>query len=101
MFDFPVFIEASVDGIPLVLFVLALTTWLADAIGAQGKQKMVISMLVGLVFGVGYQIGLTWPVTFAAWFAVIVYGLSLGLLASGTWDTARLLVEKLRSPAQG
>jgi len=97
LFDPKAFLEASVAGIPLVLFVLVLTMWLGDVFNAQGKQKMVISMVVGLVFGVAYQISLALPGSFAGWFAVVVYGLGLGLLASGSWDAGRVMLEKALS----
>jgi len=94
MFDLKAFADASVAGIPLVVFVLALTTWCADVVGAQGKQKMVIAMIIGLFFGGGYQLCQAWPTSFAGWFMVTVYGITLGLLGSGIWDTAGLLAEK-------
>jgi len=99
MFDLKAFADASVTGIPLVVFVLALTTWVADVVGAQGKQKMIIAMIVGLLAGGGYQLTQAMPASFAGWFAVAVYGISLGLLASGVWDTGRLLADKVLEKA--
>ena len=49
----------------------------------------VFSLVLGLAFGMAYKIaesGL--PVSFAGWFAVIVFGLALGLVASGFYDFA-------------
>lgn len=95
MFDLQQFTDASVAGIPLVIFVMAMVTWLSDVTGAAGKVKLLISMAVGLVIGIGYQISLAMPQSFAAWFAVAIYGLALGLLASGTYDTGKMLVEHI------
>ena len=55
--------------------------------GLRGHWLTIVSMLLGLAFGVSYQIanaGL--PAGFAGWFAVAVFGLMLGLVASGLYD---------------
>jgi len=82
MFDLKAFADASVTGIPLVVFVLALTTWVADVVGAQGKQKMIIAMIVGLLAGGGYQLTQAMPASFAGWFAVAVYGKGTGRITT-------------------
>ena len=95
MVDLKAFADASVSGIPLVVFVLALTTWVADVISAQGKRKMIVAMVIGLLFGGAYQVSQNMPTSFAGWFLVLVYGISLGLLASGVWDTGKTLFLKV------
>ncbi|MHC4464418.1 MAG: hypothetical protein ACYS30_23760 [Planctomycetota bacterium] len=47
-------------------------------------------MVVGLVLGVGYQISIVGsPASFADGFAMILYGLALGLVASGIYDIGK------------
>lgn len=82
------FSSALVNGIPLVLVVLGIVEW-SKRLGVTGKWLLVLSMLVGLVLGVLYQIGSAIPTDFAGWFGACVYGLGLGLVASGVYDAIR------------
>jgi len=72
-----------VGGIPLVAVVFGLVEFV-KSFGVRGHWLTITSMLLGLAFGVSYQIanaGL--PAGFAGWFGVAVFGLVLGLVASG------------------
>ena len=72
-----------VGGIPLVAVVFGLVEFV-KSFGVRGHWLTIVSMLLGLAFGVSYQIanaGL--PAGFASWFAMAVFGLVLGLVASG------------------
>ena len=72
-----------VNGLPLSAVVFGLVEFI-KSFGLRGHWLTIISMLLGLLFGVSYQIanaGL--PVSFASWFAVAVFGIMLGLVASG------------------
>lgn len=90
--QFQQFIDASVNGIPLVAVVLGLVTLAGNWV--QGKAKLVVSLLIGAILGVGYQVSVTGvPSDFAGWFGVIVYGLGLGLVASGLYDTGKKIVQ--------
>lgn len=82
------FSSALVNGIPLVLVVLGIVEW-SKRLGITGKWLLVLSMLVGLVLGVLYQISIAIPADFAGWFGACVYGLGLGLVASGVYDAVR------------
>ena len=84
------FFQVSVNGIPLLLVVLGLVTWVSQ-LGVQGKGKLLLSMLFGVLLGVSYQASQHMPATFAEWFAVLVYGLALGLFASGVYDTGKTM----------
>lgn len=88
---------ASVQGVPLIVVVLGLVEY-AKRWGFQGKQLLGASMGVGLVLGAAYQ-GYVLasapgpgPATAAAWyiavFGMVIYGLVLGLVASGVYDFA-------------
>jgi len=91
--DVRLFSSVAVAGIPLLFVVIGLVTWIGD-LGVTGRGKLIASMMIGLVLGAGYQISQSMPVDFAGWFAVIVYGLALGIVASKVYDTGRALIEQ-------
>ena len=75
-----------VNGLPLSAVVFGLVEFI-KSFGLRGHWLTIASMLLGLAFGVSYQIanaGL--PAGFAGWFAVAVFGIMLGLVASGLYD---------------
>ncbi len=91
-----VYWQAAVNGVPIVLIVLGLVE-LTKRLGATGKALIGISMAIGLVFGSGYMISqgaLSSDNPFGAWFGVIVYGLGMGLIASGIYDLAKNMLTK-------
>ena len=84
-----------VGGLPLSAVVFGLVEFI-KSFGLRGHWLTITSMLLGLAFGVSYQIanaGL--PVSFAGWFAVAVFGIMLGLVASGLYDFADKHTKKL------
>jgi hypothetical protein len=83
--NFGAFTSAAVAGVPLVLLVLGLVE-LSKRLGLAGRWLTVASMAIGIVFGAAYMVSQDVPVDFGGWFAVIVYGLMLGLIASGVYD---------------
>lgn len=88
MLDIEAFTKAAVAGVPLVLFVVGLVEWV-KRFGVSGAALNIAAMLIGLLFGAGYMIAQAVPVGFGGWFAVAVYGLALGLIASGIYDAAK------------
>lgn len=82
-----IFRDATTAGIPLIAFVIALVQWI-KGFGLAGNAVRAVSMVVGLILGIGYQLSLAMPVGFAGWFATVVFGLALGLGASGLYDSA-------------
>ena len=82
-----IFKDVAVAGVPLLAFVLGLVQWI-KGFGLQGAAVRALSMGVGLVLGVGYQFSTVPPVDFAGWFSAAVFGLALGLVASGVYDVA-------------
>ena len=82
------FENATVAGIPLLLFVLALVQSV-KSFGVSGNYAKAASMVIGLVLGIGYQLTLAAPVDFAGWFTTVVFGLALGLGASGLYDASK------------
>jgi len=85
--------DAIVAGLPLVLVVIGLVEWFKQ-LGVQGNVLRYVSMAIGLVIGIAYQISLGLPADFAGWFGAAVYGLALGLVASGIYDAASDIVHK-------
>ena len=77
-----------VSGISLAAIIFGLVEF-SKSLGLKGKALTVVSLLLGTAFGVAFKIaesGL--PTGFAGWFAVIIFGLFLGLVASGFYDFA-------------
>lgn len=85
--------DAIVAGLPLVLVVIGLVEWFKQ-LGIQGNTLRYVSMAIGLVIGIAYQISLSLPIDFAGWFAACIYGLGLGLVASGIYDAAADAIKK-------
>ena len=86
--------DAIVAGLPLVLVVIGVVEWFKQ-LGVQGNVLRYVSMAIGLVIGIAYQISLGLPADFAGWFAACIYGLGLGLVASGIYDAAADIVKKV------
>ncbi|MEJ5222845.1 MAG: hypothetical protein WHV44_00195 [Anaerolineales bacterium] len=80
--------DQVVNGIPLAVLVIALVEWV-KRFGIEGKALNAVSMAIGALVGVAYWYAQSPLVTFADWFGAIVYGLTLGLVASGVYDAAK------------
>jgi hypothetical protein len=77
-----------VGGVPLVLVIFGLVEF-SKSLGLSGKGLTVFSLVLGLAFGIGYKIAMAGlPTVFGDWFTVVVFGLALGLVASGFYDFA-------------
>jgi hypothetical protein len=86
------FTDAMVNGIPLLFVVLGLVEWI-KTFGLTGNVLRGVSMAVGLLLGFGYMTSQQgFPVEFAAIFGYVVYGLALGLVASGIYDGGKRAV---------
>jgi hypothetical protein len=85
MFDYA---NLLVGVVPLVVVIFGLVEF-SKSMGLSGKALTIFSLLLGCAFGSAYKIaesGL--PASFAGWFALLVFGLALGLVASGFYDFA-------------
>jgi hypothetical protein len=77
-----------VGGIPLIIVIFGLVEFI-KSFGLSGKIVTSLSMVLGLLFGIAYKIGVDGlPVDFMGWFIVVVFGLALGLVASGFYKFA-------------
>lgn len=83
--------NALVNGVPLVLVVIGLVEWIKQ-LGVTGQVLRVVSLTVGVALGIAYQYSMQPPADFAGWFGATVYGLGLGLVASGIYDAAKSAV---------
>lgn len=96
--DISSFTNAAVQGVPLIAFIIGLVQFI-KGFGVEGKALRATSMGVGLVLGAGYQIAVAGPpATFAGGFGVAVYGLALGLVASGVYDAGTAAVKAALAP---
>jgi ABC-type polysaccharide/polyol phosphate export permease len=106
--DFTSFLQAAVKGVPLLFVVFGLVEWakrLTKPDGSQlitGNGLLVLSLFLGLFFGSGFMVmserpplSLDWYVLFVYWFGVGVYGLAIGLVASGLYDLIKGLITQL------
>ena len=84
--------EQVVNGIPLVVLVIALVEWI-KRFGVSGQMLNALSMGVGAAIGIGYWYAQHPLVSFGDWFGAIVYGLALGLVASGVYDAAKSVMK--------
>jgi len=83
------FESALVGVVPLLAFVLALVEWVKKLGVVPPSWYPVVSMVMGALCGIGYKLSLGVITEFAGWFEAIVYGLALGLIASGVYDAAK------------
>jgi len=95
VFDISAYFDAAVQGIPLLFVVLGLVEWLKPYI-TEAKYLRLASMAIGLLLGGGYLLATVgFPSDFAGWFSVVVYGLGVGVVASGIYDVGEGWLKKL------
>ncbi len=84
------FSTVMINGIPLLLLIIGLVQFLKE-MGLSGQWLRASSAGIGLALGLLYQISLGVSAGFAGWFGAVIYGLGLGVTASGLIDAARNL----------
>ena len=85
--------EMSVFLLPIVM---ALVT-LYGKFGVTGKWQLVSSLATGLVLGGGVMYLELIPATAGGWVSVSLYGLLLGLTATGVYDVLKIAAAKAKS----
>ena len=80
--------DAIVDGIPLV-FVIGGLVQFAKKFNLSGEACTALSLGLGVVFGIAYQVQAGLPTNFAGWFGAVLYGLALGITTSGLYDVVK------------
>lgn len=96
------FIKIALDGWPIIFLIIGLVEWskqLKNKEGSQlitGNNLLILSMSLGVFFGVLYMIALgrppvggDWYVIYVYWFGVLIYSFVLGIIASGLFDVVR------------
>ena len=77
-----------VGGIPLIVVVFGIVEF-SKSLGLKDKGLTIFSLVLGLVFGLAFQIATNgMPSAFAGWFEAVIFGLAIGLVASGFYDFA-------------
>jgi hypothetical protein len=72
-----------VGSIPLMVVVFGLVEMI-KSLGLRGGALTILSMLLGSGFGMAYQFAQSgFPGDFAGWFGAVLFGLLIGLAASG------------------
>ena len=82
------FSDALVNGIPLV-FVIAGLVQFAKKFNLKGEACTALSLGLGVVLGVAYQLRAGPPADFAGWFGAVLYGLALGITTAGLYDVVK------------
>lgn len=94
--------QAAVDGFPLFMVVMAIVEMLKKT-GLKGSQLTVTSLVVGAVIGSFYMIisSPAAPGTDMVGYVitVVVYGGTVGLVASGLYDAAKSIFAKATEKA--
>lgn len=63
--------------------------------GVKGNGLLIASMVSGILWGAGYFVATNAvPVDFAGWFGLGLFGATIGLMASGLYDSAVGIVAK-------
>ncbi|MFN2196239.1 MAG: hypothetical protein ACK2UW_08970 [Anaerolineales bacterium] len=101
------YFSAAAAGIPIVFPVIGLVWWYGKALKLKGSKQYASSLATGTVIGGLYMVTTTrppagdWWQVLGYWFGVGMYGLGLGLLASGLYDTGKDLFTRVVSQALG
>ncbi len=86
-----------VGTIPLIAVVFGLVEF-AKELGLKGKWLTVFSMALGLAFGFAFQLAQSGvPAAFSGWFEIGIFGLAIGLVASGFYDFANARFPRVNS----
>lgn len=80
--------DAIVAGLPLIVVVTGLVQFLKQKIGMSGKPVEIMAISIGTLIGIGYWFYAAPPaqVTFGIVFEALIFGLAVGLAATGIYD---------------
>lgn len=92
MYNFEEFFKVGAESGTTVLFIVLGLVQVWGRLGAAGKVQLLSSLATGLLVGGSFQIAaLGTPALFSDWFAVVMYGLLMGLVASGVYEVGKKL----------
>ncbi len=81
----------------IIGLVLALTQWVKERLGLKGRPAEIVSFLIGLVSGGGYQYVTHPPALPADWFGLVVVGLITALVPSGLYKLVTGLIDRAKA----
>ena len=81
-----------IGGVPLVAVIMALVEYLKK-MNVSGNWLLLASLIIGTIAGVAYRYSAAPLATFGEWMGAVVYGLAIGLTASGLYDVGKGLVK--------
>lgn len=94
-----------VTAASLMVVVLGLVQWIKQTFTVSGRFVRGISMVVGVVLGILYQLSLAKVTSMGEWFGIVIFGIGVGIAASGVYDvnkeTQLLVVSQLFPEARG
>ena len=85
-------VTQALSGSPLSILILGLVQFLKKT-GLAGNALTWVSMGLGILFGGFYMIAVSHPTDALGYFLCLVYGLLLGLIASGIYDVTMAAAE--------
>lgn len=85
--------ETLISGVPIVVVIVGIVEWLKK-FGMGGVVLNAASMVVGIVLGVAYRHTEQPIVDFTSALSAVIYGIVLGLVASGVYDAAKSVTGK-------
>ncbi len=82
-------VTALQGSAPLVILTMALVEFV-KRVGITGTPLLTASsVLIGLALGLCYQMSVAMPASFGAWFGAVLYGLAIGLSATGIYKVGQ------------
>jgi hypothetical protein len=84
-----------VGSIPIVMIIFGLVEF-TKSFGVSGRWLTGLSLFIGLLFGFAFRVYLAGvPTGYAGWFEAVIFGLALGLVASGFYDFANARMPRM------
>ncbi len=81
------------NGINFLVIVFGLVEF-AKKFGIEGRTLTALSMVLGVAIGIFYQLAQKYPAV-GEWFQVVMFGLAVGLAASGIYDFMKKRIPKV------
>ena len=85
--------QITLNDAVLVPVIIGLTQF-AKEFGITGKWSRLFGLVLGLVLGIFYKISQAVPASLGEWLFCVIYGLALGMTASGIYDFGRQLADE-------
>lgn len=88
-FDIINFLKTAAIALPALLTIVMPIVTLIGKFGVSGKPQLIASLLVGLVLGILTMYFTISPASAVAWFSTCLFGLLVGLAASGCYEVLK------------